>query len=258
MDVQFLLAESSSAERFVFVLLISTATAIATGLGVLPFLFLPNIGKQQLGIGNAIASGLIAGASIGLVWEGVAISPVKLVSGLAIGAVLIWSVQNFFSRGHDSEKLLVDPENKNWNKILLIMVVMTMHSFAEGVGIGVSFGGRDGFGEVISAAIAIHNIPEGLSIGLVMIPRGYSVRSAGLWSIFSSLPQPLMAIPAYWFVLQFAAFLPIGLGIAAGAMVYILAVELIPEAIANLNASSAWSIFAVSLVLMLVFQFALV
>jgi zinc transporter ZupT len=82
----------------------------------------------------------------------------------------------------------------------------------------------------ITAAIAIHNIPEGLAISLVLIPRGASVRQAAAWSIFSSLPQPLMAVPAFLFVTVFAAALSVGLGFAAGAMIWMVFAELIPDA----------------------------
>ena len=78
-------------------------------------------------------------------------------------------------------------------KGVLIVGVMTLHSFAEGVGIGVSYGGGAELGIFITIAIAIHNIPEGLAISLVLVPRGASVRAAAGWSIFSSLPQPLVA-----------------------------------------------------------------
>jgi zinc transporter ZupT len=99
-------------------------------------------------------------------------------------------------------------------KALLIVGVMTLHSFTEGVGVGVAFGGGQGLGLFITLAIAVHNIPEGLAISLVLVPRGVGVARAALWSVFSSLPQPLMAVPAFLFIAFFEPLLPIGLGFA--------------------------------------------
>jgi zinc transporter ZupT len=118
---------------------------------------------------------------------------------------------------------------------------MTVHSFTEGVGVGVSFGDGAALGVLISIAIAVHNIPEGLAISLVLVPRGASVRSAAWWSVFSSLPQPLMAVPAYAFVEEFAGVLPIGLGFAAGAMLWLALVELVPDALAAAPARAVWA-----------------
>ena len=85
-------------------------------------------------------------------------------------------------------------------------------------------------GLFITAAIAIHNIPEGLAVALVMVPKGNKAWKAALWNIFSSLPQPLIAVPAFLFVLFFAPLLPVGLGLAAGAMIWMVFAELIPDA----------------------------
>ena len=123
-------------------------------------------------------------------------------------------------------------------KAVLIVGVMTVHSVAEGVGVGASFGGGAAFGLVIAIAIAVHNIPEGFAISLVLVPRGASVRSAAAWSIFSSLPQPLMAVPAFLFVEQFAQLLPAGLGFAAGAMVWMAAADLLPDALRHTSRRS--------------------
>lgn len=69
---------------------------------------------------------------------------------------------------------------------MLLIQIYSIDSFAEGVGVGVSFGESNNFGSFISLAIAVHNIPEGFAISLVLIPRGIGVRKAAGWSIFYS------------------------------------------------------------------------
>src|SRR4029453_5313700 len=96
---------------------------------------------------------------------------------------------------------------------------------------GVSFGDGAALGVLIATAIAVHNIPEGLAISLVLVPRGVSVARAAAWSVFSSLPQPLMAVPAYLLVEWFKPLLPVGLGFAAGAMIWMVAAQLLPDAL---------------------------
>ena len=154
-------------------------------------------------------------------------------SGTALG-VVAGVVFIFISRrviDHGRELHLGALEGADARKALLIVGIMTLHSFAEGVGVGVAFGVQETFGILIGVAIAVHNIPEGLAISLVLIPRGASTRAAAAWSIFSSLPQPLMAVPAFLFVEAFSAFLPVGLGFAAGAMLWLVVADLLPEAL---------------------------
>ena len=134
---------------------------------------------------------------------------------------------------------------------------MTLHSFAEGVGIGVSYGGGAELGIFITIAIAIHNIPEGLAISLVLVPRGASVPAAAGWSIFSSLPQPLVAGLAFLFVEQFRPLLAAGLGFAGGAMIWLVFAELLPDAREELATSGLVVWLGGSLLVMSLLQFAL-
>ncbi len=206
-------------------------TAIATGLGALPFLFVRRLSQRWLGLANALAAGLMLAASCSLAYEGLAFSPAKVLLGAVLGGLFVWVSHRWIGE-HDAM-----PFGRlgalGARKVLLIIGVMTAHSFTEGVGVGVSFGDGEALGAFITAAIAVHNIPEGLAISLVMIPRGLSVGSAAGWSVLTSLPQPLMAVPAFLFVSVFAPFLPVGLGFAAGAMVWMAGSELIPEAVAD-------------------------
>jgi zinc transporter, ZIP family len=143
-------------------------------------------------------------------------------------------------------------------RALLIVGVMTVHSFTEGVGVGVAFGGGEALGIAIAIAIAVHNIPEGLAISLVLVPRGASVKSAAGWSVFSSLPQPLMAVPAYLLVATFEPFLAVGLGFAAGAMLWLVARELLPEALRETRLATVATAVVASGAAMMALQLALV
>jgi zinc transporter, ZIP family len=213
------------------VLLAALATALATGLGALPFLAVRRPSRSWLGVSNAIAAGFMLAASAVLVWEGGSRGITGTVVGALLGVVAI-AVARRLIGGH--EHLQVGAlQGADASKAVLIVGVMTVHSFAEGVAVGVSFGGGSDLGIFIAIAIAVHNIPEGVAISLVLVPRGASVAAAAGWSIVSSLPQPLMALPAFAFVEVFEPLLPYGLGFAAGAMAWMVVAELLPEARAN-------------------------
>ena len=142
-------------------------------------------------------------------------------------------------------------------KAMLLIGVMTAHSFAEGVGVGVSFGGSGELATFITAAIAVHNIPEGLAISLVLVPRGMPVWLAALWAVFTSLPQPIMAVPSYLAVHAFTPFLPVGFGIAAGAMIWMVFAELIPDANKNASPRIVGVVVTLAFALMIAFQYLL-
>jgi zinc transporter ZupT len=211
------------------VVLAAGLTAVATGVGALPFLFIRGVSDWWLSVFNAAAGGLMLAASHSLVVEGTGVGEVRTFVGLLVGLGLIVLANTAIHRQGDHD--VAELAGADARKALLILGIMTAHSFAEGVGVGVSFGGGDELGVFITAAIAVHNIPEGLAISLVLIPRGTPLWKAAGWSIFTSLPQPLMALPAFLFVLAFEPVLPVGLGLAAGAMIWMVFAELIPDAL---------------------------
>jgi zinc transporter ZupT len=213
------------------VFLAATATALATGLGALPLLLVRSMSSRVLGGANAVAAGVMLAASAGLAWEGGRGSVAGMAAGAAVGVVFIVATRRILA--HDNHVAIGSLRGEAAVKSLLIVAVMTVHSAAEGIAVGASFGDGATLGLVITVAIAVHNIPEGLAISLVLVPRGVSVRRAAWWSVFSSLPQPLLAVPAFLFVEEFAGMEPAALGFAAGAMVWMAAGELLPEAFAQ-------------------------
>ncbi len=233
------------------VLIAAGVTALCTGLGALPFLFLRDLNRWWLGVFDSVAAGLMLAASFGLIQEGFAMSAERTIAGVLLGLVLIVLADRFV----DAQDLDVgELHGAGAKKAILILGIMTAYSFAEGIGVGVSFGDGETLGMFITMAIAVHNIPEGLAISLVLIPRGTSVVKAAGWSIFTSLPQPLMAVPAFLFVLVFTPFLPVGLGLAAGAMVLMVFAELISDAMEHSSAKAVGVAVTLSFTGMLAFQ----
>jgi zinc transporter ZupT len=226
-------------------------TALATGLGALPFTFVRSVSTRTIAYSNALASGLMLGASFGLVAEGTRFGAWQTILGGVAGVAFILATERYL-RVRDVH--FGEAHGHGARSMALILIVMTVHSFAEGVAVGVSFGGSVTLAVVIVVAIAVHNIPEGLAISAVLRPRGVSVAGCAGWSIVSSLPQPIMAVPAYLAVGAFAPLLPYGIGFAAGAMVFMVFEELLPEAYERGRKAGVALLAALTLVGMMVFQ----
>ena len=262
------------------VFLAALGTALATGLGALPFLFLRDMSARWIALASAIAAGFMIGASLGLSYQGSRHSWEAMVGGVLLGYLGISLAMRLLDARHDGD---VDGDgdgsrasagrghghshglpvrapgarNGFFSVSMRIVLIMTIHSFSEGVGVGVGWGSSGSFGLVIAIAIAVHNIPEGLAISVVLIARGESVARAAWMSIVSSLPQPVMAVPAFLFVESFSSLLPWGLGFAAGAMFWMTATDLLPTAIKGAGVRSTAMAAASSGLAMLAFQIAL-
>jgi zinc transporter ZupT len=239
-------------ESVLTVFFYASLTAVATGLGALPFLFFKKISGSWLDYSNALAAGLMLTASFTLIFEGLHYGVWKTVAGVLIGLVFIIISNRWLDQREELN--IAELRGADARKAILIIGVMTLHSFTEGVGVGVSFGGDEGLGIFITAAIALHNVPEGLAISLVLIPRGMRILSTAGYCVLSSVPQPIMAVPAFLFVEFFRPVLPVGLGFAAGAMIWMVFSEIIPETRRAASSNRVAVVITLSVVLMVIFQ----
>ncbi len=242
-------------------------SALATGLGAIPFIFIKKMTPKTIGVFSAIAAGLMAGASFGLLQEAADMDRLKMIIGFLLGIIFIGLI-NLVIYYFKKTKLHLDKEAGIWDKVrgnfgknftvtVILIIIMTAHSAAEGIGIGTSFAGTIRFGIMMSVAIAIHNIPEGLAISSVLVRNGASWFNAMLWSIFTSLPQPLLAVPAYLFILDFKPYVPLGLGLAAGAMIWLVFSDVAPESAEQIGGENAATIITLSITAMLFIQYML-
>ena len=248
-------------ELLLLTFLVALATDLATGLGVVPFFFIPRIDKRFQGILTAMAAGMMTSASLVLlVGEGLAHAPgMRGAAEVAIGmlaGVAFFGLATRWVRRHETFDI-AGLRKAGGSTALLIVAAMTIHSLPEGIAIGVSFGsasttGDTAFGWVMGIAIAIHNVPEGTAIAVALMARGISAWRCVGWAIFSSLPQPIAAVPAAWAMWLFEPVLPSGMGFAAGAMMYLVFADLIPESHERAGSGRAAAGFFVGLVLMLV------
>lgn len=212
----------------------------------------------------AIAAGMMIAASFSLAWEGWFFeepddvteisSPLRTMVGALLGFAFILGTKQFLEKYEDLK--VGGLAGADARRALLIFFVMTLHSFSEGVGIGVSFGGAHGseLGIFISASLAVHNVPEGLAIAVVLIPKKTAKLTAAMWAVLTSIPQPLMAVPAYLFVNYFIVILPVGLGFAGGAMAWVAFMELLMEAYEEIGVVTTGAVSAISLTGMLLLQ----
>jgi len=232
--------------------------SIACGLGALPLAIRGLNLERRVGLGYAFAAGLMFSASVYNLLlpaftlgadDASKITPVLLtLGGMALGAGFLWWIE----RSLTPERLESGALGALGGRTgALVFLAMTFHSIPEGVAVGVGYGSEthlaqgQAFGDYIAVAIGIHNIPEGLAVALPMRLRGVPVWKGALLATVTSLPQPIAAVPSSLLVWLFEPLMLPFLGFAAGAMMYLVLMELIPEALEKHGrAETAWLFLA--------------
>lgn len=115
-------------------------------------------------------------------------------------------------------------------RIWLFVIAITLHNFPEGLAVGVGFGSHDLSNAVaLAIGIGLQNIPEGLAVATALVSQNYSRLTAVGISTATGLVEPIAGLVGVTVVSLAAPLLPWGMGFAAGAMIYVISNEIVPE-----------------------------
>lgn len=223
-------------EKAIIILCIGFA-GIATGLGALPILATENVSRKLLDILLGAAAGImLAATSFSLILPSIEAGGgnFKAVMITSLGILTGGFFLDFFDK-HSPHVHLIDKRaeggnSKSLKKIWLFIIAITIHNFPEGLATGVGFGSGDiSNGITIALGIGIQNMPEGLAVALSLRRENYSKGYALLIATLTGLIEPIGAFLGLSLVNTFTPIIGFILAFAAGAMLFVISDEIIPE-----------------------------
>ena len=233
-----------SLNHIVQAFLATTFTFLITVLGAAIVFFFKKVNKTFMDGMLGFAAGVMIAASF---WS--LLSPsIEMANSLNLNSWLIATL-GFLSGGillFISDKIFdILDKNKNNNsskkRVMMLISSITMHNIPEGLAVGIAFGsinyGLEG-ATIISACllalgIGLQNFPEGSAVSIPLLREGYSRKKAFLYGSLSAIVEPISGVIGALLVLKIRLLLPFLLAFAAGAMIYVVVEELIPESQTN-------------------------
>jgi ZIP family zinc transporter len=213
--------------------LAGSATALATGLGAVPVFLLGPRAERLRPFLWGMTAGLMGVASIaGLLLPALNEGDDPAVgAGLATGVLFLLATRLLLEH---RDVLVGRLRGAGVRRSLLVFSVLLVHSLPEGFAIGAAFtSDTQGLALFVVLAIALQNVPEGTSVAIPMESAGFG-RAQQFWAaVLTSAPQPVGAVAAYLAVEQIDGLLPFSLAFAAGAMLSLVLVDLVPTAFAR-------------------------
>ena len=234
--------EYTSGQLVLFAFLATLGTWFVTALGAGLVVFTKRMSQKLLDAALGMAAGVMIAASF---WsllnpaiemsEGYGVLKwVPALIGFLLGAGALLAIDKLLPHLHPGLAVAEGPKT-SWQRSTLLVLAITLHNIPEGLAVGVAFGAVAG-GAPIGAAIALavgialQNFPEGTAVALPLRREGMS-RARSLWyGQLSGAVEPLAGVAGAAAVLVVSPILPYALAFAAGAMIFVVAEELIPEA----------------------------
>lgn len=217
----------------------SLTAGLATAVGAIPILFMdpPSERRERVLLGFS-AGVMLAASFFSLIMPGVEVleaggssaAAAAAIMALAVlfGAGAIAALHRFAPVDHLVIGESGDPTGMA-RRIWLFIVAITLHNFPEGMAVGVSFGGGDvDQGLATAIGIGVQNMPEGLAVAASLATLGYGRGQSFLAALATGLVEPLGGLVGVLVVVNVGWLLPWGLGLAGGAMIYVVTAEIIP------------------------------
>lgn len=243
----------------------SLIAGLATGIGALPIFFKKEVSKDMLDIGLGFSAGIMLVASfVSLILPGIEQAAKIYHNDFAILAVMIGLICGYLSiivihncTPHEHFIKADDvAHNKKFKKMTLILLAIALHNIPEGLAVGVGFStGESSQGLALALAIAIQNMPEGLVVAVGLLSAGSSKKKAFWLALLSGMIEPVAAFFGYIFAKISSLSLPITLGFAGGAMLFVICQEIFPELFRQGNEKKATFGVISGVILMLMIDF---
>ncbi len=218
----------------------SLAAGLATAVGALPIFAARTISRRaqdtMLGFGAGV---MLAASSFSLIvpgieaaetlWGSRPFAAAIAAAGMLGGALALWAADRFVPHEHFI-KGIEGADGRRFKQVWLFVFAITLHNFPEGLAVGVAFGGGKS-AEAVSLAtgIGIQNMPEGLAVALALATLGYSRIAAFAVAAATGLAEPLAGLLGATVITVMQPLLPFALTFAAGAMLFVISHEIIPE-----------------------------
>ena len=211
-------------------------TYLLTAVGTLPVLLFRTAPRRLMDAMMGFAGGVMTAAACwSLLVPAIAMGGLPpVVVGLLAGAGFLYLADQLLPHLHSEfpDEATAEGPRVAWRRSTLLMLAITLHNFPEGLAVGVSFGGGDvAAATALAIGIALQNVPEGLAIALPLRRSGMSRGLAFFWGQLSAVVEPIAGVLGALLVAISAGILPYGMAFAAGAMLYVVVEELIPETV---------------------------
>lgn len=240
-------------------LLASLLAGGATGLGAIPVFLKSDFSKRTLDLMLGLAGGVMLAASsfsllVPALEDAIIVSWYDVITvvalGFGLGGLFVHLADRFIPHAHFQKG--VEGPSSHMARIWLLVLAITIHNFPEGLAVGVAFGTHDAVtGISVAVAIGLQNVPEGLAVAAPMIREGYSKGKAALLALGTGLVEPIGGLLGVSIVSFAAVLLPYGLAFAAGAMIFVVGDEMIPESHSSGNARIAtWGLMIGFIIMM--------
>ncbi|SMX44542.1 ZIP family metal transporter [Actibacterium lipolyticum] len=244
-------------------LLASLAAGLMTGVGAIPVLLERKVSRRANDTMLGFAAGVMLSASFfslilpGIdaavsIYGNINIAALIAGAGIALGALAVAGLNEALPHEH----FIAGPEGADPGalaKIWLFVIAITIHNFPEGMAVGVGFGGGDVTnGMSLATGIGLQNAPEGLAVAVALRGQGYGKLRAFVVALATGLIEPVGGLLGAAMVSVSEVILPWGLSFAAGAMIYIISHEIIPETHRHGHQNAATAGLTIGLILMMI------